>query len=102
MARFRIFVSSPGDVALERTLADAVIRRLAAEFALRAEVEGYFWEHEPLGATADFQTQMTAPRDTDCVVCILWSRLGTRLPAHLRRADGSRYESGTQYEFEDA
>ena len=36
------------------------------------------------------------------VVSILWSRLGTRLPKGFTRADGSRYDSGTEYEFEDA
>ena len=36
------------------------------------------------------------------MIAILWSRLGTRLPKDFRRADGSRYESGTEYEFEDA
>ena len=32
----------------------------------------------------------------------MWSRLGTRLPAEFTRGDESRYESGTEFEFEDA
>ena len=32
----------------------------------------------------------------------MWSRLGTRLPTEFSREDGSRYESGTEFEFEDA
>ena len=48
------------------------------------------------------QVQLVKPSETDVVISILWSRLGTRLPAQFTRADGSRYESGTEYEFEEA
>src|SRR5262249_16225433 len=33
---------------------------------------------------------------------ILWSRLGTPLAPQHSRADGTPYQSGTEYEFEDA
>jgi tetratricopeptide (TPR) repeat protein len=98
----RIFISSPGDVFEERTLAQRVIERVQAEFAGRAVLEPVFWEHEPLLATDTFQTQITKPSDADIMVAILWSRLGTRLPKDFTRKDGSRYESGTEFEFEDA
>jgi tetratricopeptide (TPR) repeat protein len=98
----RIFISSPGDVFEERTLAQRVIERVQAEFAGRAVLEPVFWEHEPLLATDTFQTQITRPSDADIMVAILWSRLGTRLPKDFTRKDGSRYESGTEFEFEDA
>ena len=98
----RIFISSPGDVFEERTLAQRVIDRMQAEFAGRAVLEPVFWEHEPLLATDTFQTQITKPSDADIMVAILWSRLGTRLPKDFTRKDGSRYESGTEFEFEDA
>ncbi len=99
---FRIFVSSPGDVNEERVLAERTIRRLAEEYATVARVEGIFWEHEPLAATSTFQAQLVRPSEADVAVCILWARLGTRLPKDFRRADGSAYESGTSFEFEDA
>jgi len=99
---FRIFVSSPGDVSEERVLAERTIRRLAEEYATVARIEGIFWEHEPLAATSTFQAQLVRPSEADVAVCILWARLGTRLPKDFRRADGSPYESGTSYEFEDA
>lgn len=102
MESLSIFVSSPGDVAQERMLTEGVIRRLQGEFRHRVRLEPIFWEHEPLVATDSFQDQIVRPSETDIVVCILWSRLGTRLPARFRRPDGTRYDSGTEYEFEDA
>lgn len=102
ISTIRIFISSPGDVFEERTLAQRVIERVQSEFAGRAVLEPIFWEHEPLLATATFQTQITRPAEADVMVAILWSRLGTRLPRDFTRADGSRYESGTEFEFEDA
>jgi tetratricopeptide (TPR) repeat protein len=98
----RIFISSPGDVFEERTLAQRVIERVQAEFAGRAVLEPVFWEHEPLLATDTFQTQISMPSEADIMVAILWSRLGTRLPKDFTRKDGSRYESGTEFEFENA
>jgi hypothetical protein len=102
MDELRIFVSSPGDVAEERALTGRVLGRLAGEFSRRARLEPIFWEHEPLLATSTFQDQIVSPSEADIVICIIWSRLGTRLPAQFRRADGSTYASGTEYEFEVA
>ena len=99
----RIFVSSPGDVGEERLLTHRVIKRLQSEFSGKVNLEGVFWEQEPLLATADFQTQLPSAAKADIAVFVLWSRLGTPLPSeHLTRPDGSRYNSGTEYEFEDA
>ncbi len=53
-------------------------------------------------ATTDFQTQIPPPSSFDVVICILWSRLGRRLNNKHLRPDGTLYESGTEYEFEDA
>ena len=98
----KVFVSSPGNVAEERLIANRVLDRLAAEFAPEATIEAILWEHEPLLASGTFQTQIIRPAETDIVVCILWSRLGTRLPQQFKRPDGSTYNSGTEFEFEDA
>jgi tetratricopeptide (TPR) repeat protein len=100
--KLTFFISSPGDVYEERTLAQRVMDRLQSEFAGRAVLEPVFWEHEPLLATDTFQTQISKPSDSDVMIAILWSRLGTRLPKDFTREDGSRYESGTEFEFEDA
>jgi hypothetical protein len=100
--RLRIFISSPGDVGQERLIAARVLERLQGEFAGAVELEPILWEHEPLRASAHFQEQIIPPSETDIVLCILWSRLGTRLPDQFRREDGSHFASGTEWEFEDA
>ena len=102
MKTLRFFISSPGDVFEERALASRVIERLQSEYIGKVVLEPVLWEHEPLVATSTFQHQIVKPSETDVVVAILWSRLGTKLPEQFRREDGSRYESGTEYEFEEA
>ncbi|MDH4031660.1 MAG: DUF4062 domain-containing protein, partial [Chromatiales bacterium] len=98
----RVFVSSPGDVRHERAIVHDVIERLQEEVEGVATLESVLWEEEPLLATDTFQAQLARPSDCDVMIAILWSRLGTPLSDELTRADGSRYESGTEYEFEDA
>ncbi len=102
MSTYKIFVSSPGDVRGERDIAERVISRVEAWFGGRVELHRFFWEHEPMLATrGDFQAQIPEPGNYDLFVCILWSRLGTRLhPERYHRPDGTPYASGTEYEFE--
>ncbi len=102
MKTLDIFISSPGDVIEERALANRAIERLQSEYAGRIVLQPVLWEHEPLLATANFQEQIVQPSDTEVFIAILWSRLGTPLPKGYERADGSRYDSGTEYEFEEA
>ena len=102
MGKLHVFVSSPGDVVEERVVTRRVLERVGAVYGGRAELVPVFWEHEPLRASASFQDQIRQPADCDVVLMILWSRLGTRLPANMTRADGSRYASGTEFEFENA
>lgn len=99
----RIFVSSPGDVEAERKLSEGIFHLLRLRYSGILNIETFYWEHEPLSAETDPQSQTESPANYDIVVCILWSRLGMRLhPDRHHRADGSSYDSGTQYELEVA
>ena len=98
----RIFLSSPGDVAEERALAEIVFRRLADEVGDAAQLELVIWEHEPLFAHTGFQQQIDRPSQCDLVVSILWSRLGTRLPADFAAEPGQEPPTGTEFEIVDA
>ena len=98
----RIFISSPGDVPIERDRAADVVARLQEEFLHYAVLEPFFWEDEPARATATFQSQFREASGMDIVVGILWARIGTPLPLEKARPDGRRYESGTVYELETA
>lgn len=99
-AQVRIFFSSPGDVKMERETARRIVDRLQGEVGDRMTIEPYFWEHEVMVATKDYQENIPEMDDFDIVVCVLWSRLGTPLhPNRHPRPGGGFFESGTEYEF---
>ena len=98
----RIFISSPGDVPVERDRAADVVARLREEFVHYAVLEPFFWEDQPARATDTFQSQFPEASGMGIVVGILWARIGTPLPLDKARPDGRRYESGTVYELETA
>ena len=101
----RIFVSSPGDVDSERRRAGIVIAELRKAYARFFDIEPILWEWEPMLASGHFQDQITPPSETDIVVVIVWSRLGTPLPpktdaritaAYRRRGAGDRHRVGVR------
>src|ERR1700678_4532864 len=98
----KIFLSSPGDVAEERALAEIVFRRIGEEFADILQLSLVIWEHEPLFAHTGFQQQIERPSQCDLVVNILWSRLGTRLPSDFALVPGQPAPTGTEFEMQDA
>jgi hypothetical protein len=112
---FRVFLSSPGDLPDERSLARKVLNNLPSQPFIRnrATLQVLSWDdpnaRTPLYANltpqAALMRQMTRPGECDIVVTILWSRMGTPLPEDdpsYRKPDGSRYLSGTEWEYEDA
>ncbi len=101
-SKISLFVSSPGDVAHERRIARETIARLNAEFAGRIVLDAYFWEYEPFDFSKSFQEQIPNTATFDVVLCLLWSRLGSRLGASQRLPDGSPANSGTEYEITHA
>jgi tetratricopeptide (TPR) repeat protein len=105
--RLRIFISSPGDVPDERLRAGLVIDKLAQEFSRHVAFDVVRWEHEPLIASGHFQDALAPPSESDIVILILWSRLGTPLPEktavrEYRGIDGRAPVTGTEWEYEDA
>ncbi len=127
MKTIRVFVSSPGDVRTERTIADRLIRMTAEELGIPVSVQysnilrdqplpqspdssiepefsdlilcPYFWEYQRFSPDLGYQDQMPNTAQFDLVICILWSRLGTKLHPRFQMPDGSEPRSGTDFEI---
>ena len=106
LIHLRIFLSSPGDVADERTFAQQVIEQeLPKDPFLREKItcEVVRWDDPNAQVTmpATLTPQeavnrgLAKPSECDVVIVILWSRMGTPLPETCLKDDGSRYLSGT-------
>ncbi|MGB6486051.1 MAG: tetratricopeptide repeat protein [Steroidobacteraceae bacterium] len=105
--KFRIFVSSPGDVKRAREFAVLTIEKLAQDYARYLLIEPYLWEFEAMLASGHFEDSIEPPSAFDVVVLIVWSRLGTVMPERTsvreyRGIDGRMPVTGTEWEFEEA
>ncbi|TDR93958.1 ATP-binding protein [Enterovirga rhinocerotis] len=105
--RLRIFISSPGDVQEERLRAHLVVQKLARDYQRFFRIEPYLWEYEPMLASGHFQDAIEPPSQSDVMVLVVYSRLGTPLPERTaareyRGLDGRAPVTGTEWEFEDA
>jgi tetratricopeptide (TPR) repeat protein len=109
MRQIRIFLSSPGDVAEERQIARRMVRdALLVDPFIRgkASIDILSWDdpNAPASLSAHLSPQqaiergLTLPSDCDIVIVILWSRIGT--PVVM--PDGTRFRSGTEFEYCDA
>src|ERR1700724_404750 len=101
METFKLFVSSPGDVMVERRRVENVVSRLNGEFAGVARLDAIRWETEFYQAYGTFQAQIPRSIDCDLVVGILKWRLGTELPPDFNEKlpNGQSFPSGTAYEI---
>ena len=77
----RIFISSPGDVQEERLRAHLVVQKLARDYGRFFRIVPYLWEYEPMLASGHFQDAIEPPSQSDILVLVVYSRLGTALPA---------------------
>jgi len=111
--QFRIFLASPGDVPLERKLAREAITHISSErrFRGRIDIEIIAWDQP--GAAVAMEAGLTPqeaisqglpkPEDCDLAVIILWTRIGTQLPASFElKKDKTPYLSGTEWEYLNA
>ena len=109
----RIFLSSPGDVAEERSLARQLIDTVLPKLPYlreRVHLQLIAWDDPaaqiPMLATETPQASVNAarprPATCDIVIVVLWSRMGTPLPESVRKLTGEPYLSGTEWEYEDA
>src|SRR5438132_407227 len=127
MKTIRVFVSSPGDVRAERTIADQLVRMTAEDLEIPVSVQysnllrdaqqlespnsslepetselilcPYFWEYQRFSPELGYQDQIPNTAQFDLVICILWSRLGTKLHPRFQMPDGSEPRSGTDFEI---
>ncbi|MFL7870751.1 MAG: SUMF1/EgtB/PvdO family nonheme iron enzyme, partial [Anaerolineales bacterium] len=112
MHHLHIFLSSPGDVSRERQLAQEVIERIQSERAYRdrLKLEVVAWDKPGAGTAMPAQMEpqeaidrrLKKPSQCDIVVVIFWARMGTPLSENYHKPDGSRYRSGTEYEYLEA
>src|SRR5438128_4269752 len=100
MKTIKVFVSSPGDVQAERTIADRLIRAIAEELGIPVSVQysnllrdaepaqprssfaetgseelilcPYFWEYQRFSPELSYQDQIPNTARFDLVICILW------------------------------
>ena len=109
---FRIFLSSPGDVADERGLAMNVIDQLPYDppFSNRVTLQVVAWDRPRAGVPMlvtmtpqeAIDQELLQPSQCDIVVVIFWSRMGTPLSSKYAKPDGRPYWSGTEWEYHDA
>ncbi len=112
MIQQKIFIASPGDVSDERSIVRMVVERLGSEYAFRNKINLSLIAWDQPGAAVPMQAGMTPqaaiaqgleqPSECDLVLALFWSRIGTPLPSEYSKADGSRYLSGTEWEYLDA
>jgi eukaryotic-like serine/threonine-protein kinase len=95
-----IFVSSPNDVAPERSRVQAVTAKLNREYEGLVRFETVLWEEHFYTADKSFQPQIPEAVASDIVVSIFWTRIGTELQTGLPcMSNGKPYPSGTAYEL---
>jgi hypothetical protein len=111
MQHLHIFLSSPGDVSRERQKARAVIDRIQSEHTYKdiLTLEVVAWDKPGAGTAMPAQMEpqeainrgLKKPSECDIVIVIFWAWMGTLLSEKYLKPDGSRYHSGTEFEFLD-
>ena len=58
-----------------------------------------FWEYQDFKAEKDYRERIPNTGQYDLAICILWSRLGTKISPAFVMPDGSQPTSATEYEI---
>jgi hypothetical protein len=108
-AYLKVFLGSPSDVKDGRDFAVSALRRVErkAAFTGRIKIDTFTYDDRdaPTAMPANLSPQQGItkyggrPSEHDFTLIFLWSKMGTRLAPEK---DGRVYESGTEWEYEDA
>ena len=74
MRKIRIFISSPGDVRQERSIAQHVLAELGRLYAPYAELEVLMWEDFPLTSDTTFQEGINYFLENEVIDIAVWER----------------------------
>jgi formylglycine-generating enzyme required for sulfatase activity len=100
--KLRVFVASPGDVAMERaqitTVADRLNRGIADRFGVVLEVVEWRQIAPAMGRPEDVILRQLPVESWDLVIGILWLRFGMA-PGAVDPQTRAKFESGTEEEF---
>lgn len=96
----KVFIISPDDVKLERSL----VRNVCNELSLMHNditIKPVLWEYRPMSYTKNPQESINEIlEESDIFVVILWHRIGTVIEGFTGAISGSANVTGTQYEIE--
>ncbi|MEM6282064.1 MAG: DUF559 domain-containing protein [Chloroflexota bacterium] len=110
---FKVFLSSPGDVGMERSIVREVIDTMNQHpFMKRMQITLDLVAWDTPGQFIPFMANeipqesvnaaMELPEECDIVIVIFWSRMGTPLTQDMTKEDGTSYLSGTEWEYHNA
>src|SRR5262245_53701417 len=114
MDKIRVFLSSPGDVRLEREIAKQVIQQfnIIYQSSQNWQLEIIAWDDPdsrtvmPVTMTPQEAIDKGLPKPSECdiVIVIFWGRIGTPLDIskHGTKDGEEPYWSGTEWEYLDA
>ena len=106
----RIFLSTPGDVAEERSVVRALIKDFDPFVQDKVAIDLISWDdpHAPAAMPARLTPQQAIdlgqppPSECDIVLVIFWSRMGTPLPNQFTKPNGQPYRSSSEWEYQNA
>ncbi len=107
-----LFLSSPDDVMEERLIVRRVIEKLNRDGSIgqqihiqvhmRNDTDTFIRAFSHATPEGEDHKGMVRASDYDVVVILLWSKMGTALPADVVKEDGTIYESLTEWDYEEA